>query len=89
MRAFLKTQIDDQSEHPRRRFQLAITLAETGDLVGNCGIRRKPDNDWEADIGYELAPAHWGNGYATEAARALVTHGFGEMGLHRISATCC
>lgn len=73
VRAFLKMLIDYQSEEPRRKFQLAITLPETGDLIGNCGIRRKADNDWEADIGYELAPAHWGRGYATEAARTRRT----------------
>jgi RimJ/RimL family protein N-acetyltransferase len=57
-------------------------------VIGNCGIRRKPENDWEADIGYELAPGHWGKGYATEAARAMVAFGFRELGLHRVSAWC-
>jgi ribosomal-protein-alanine N-acetyltransferase len=88
VRSFLERFIDHQSKRPRRKFQLAITLAETGDLIGNCGIRRKPDNDWGADIGFELAPKHWGRGIATEAARAVVAHGFDEMGLHRISAEC-
>ena len=45
-----------QTEQPRRRFQLAIVLRDGGRLIGNCGIRRKLDNDWEADIGYELSP---------------------------------
>ena len=88
VRAFLKMLIDYQSEQPRRKCQLAITLPETGDLIGNCGIRRKPDSEREADIGYELAPAHWGRGYATEAVRALVKLGFREWRLHRISAWC-
>jgi len=99
--AFVQRQIDDQAGAPRPRFQLAITLAESGALIDNCGIRIKPGgpgeirghplgpaNAWEADIGYELAPAHWGRGYATEAARAIVAFGFRELGLHRISATC-
>ncbi len=75
-------------ERPRRRFQLAITLKDGGQLIGSCGIRRKPGNDWEADIGFELAPAHWGWGLATEATQALVEFGFGELGLHRISSWC-
>lgn len=88
VRAFVRQFVDEQAHQPRRRFQLAITLSGDGELIGNAGIRRKPENEWEADIGYELAPAHWGLGYATEAARALVDHGFREMSLHRISSWC-
>ena len=77
-----------QTEQPRRRFQLAIVLREDGRLIGNCGIRRKIDNDWEADLGYELAPQYWGCGYATEAGRAMVDFGFRELGLRRISSWC-
>ena len=81
-----------QEERPRRRFQLAIALSEAlskdGALIGNCGLRRKADNEWEADIGYELSPDHWRCGYATEAARAMVDFGFSELGLRRISSWC-
>ena len=87
-RAFVEMFLGWQKETPRRRFQLAITLKVGGGLIGNCGIRRKPENDWEADIGYELAPTQWGNGYATEAARALVDYGFEELRLDRISSWC-
>ena len=87
-RAFVEMFRQWQWELPRRRFQLAITLREGGRLIGNCGIRRKLDNDWEADIGYELSPQFWGHGYATEAARAMVDFGFRELGLQRISSWC-
>ena len=42
----------------------------------------------EADIGYELNPKYWNNGYATEAASAIVDFGFGQFGVHRIWADC-
>ena len=87
-REFVQMFVDQQAEEPRRKFQLAIALPDDGQLIGNCGIRRKPENDWEADIGYELAPEHWGKGYATEAAQAMVEFGFRELGLHRISSWC-
>ena len=87
-RAFVAMFVNEQSEQPRHRFQLAITLPENGQLIGACGIRRKPDNDWEADIGYELSPDFWGQGYATESARAMVNFGFHELHLHRISSWC-
>jgi RimJ/RimL family protein N-acetyltransferase len=88
VRASLQRQIDFQSTDPRRKVQLAVTRPETGEVIGNCGVRRKDANDFEADIGYEIAPAHWGKGYATEAAIVMVRLGFGEWGLHRVSAWC-
>lgn len=36
------------------------------------------------EIGWRLAPACWGKGYATEAARALLEFGFGRVGLEEI-----
>jgi len=88
VREFVRMFVDQQREEPRRRFQLAVTLPDSGLLVGNCGLRRKRENDWEADIGFELAPEHWGRGYATEAARAMVDFGFRGLGLHRVSSWC-
>ena len=87
-RSFVDMFLNEQAERPRRRFQLAITLPGTAQLIGSCGIRRKPGNDWEADIGYELSPDFWGQGYATESARAMVNFGFHELRLHRISSWC-
>ncbi len=88
VRRFVKLFVDQQTERPRRNFQFAITFPDGGQVIGNIGIRRKPENDWEADIGYELAPEYWGRGYATEAALAIVDFGFRELGLHRISSWC-
>lgn len=36
------------------------------------------------EVGWRLAREHWGKGYATEAARAAVAYGFGELGLGEI-----
>jgi len=41
-------------------------------LVGNGGIVAPPDETGAVEIGYEIAPAFRGRGYATEAARALI-----------------
>ena len=88
VRNFVDMFRDWQSEMPRRRFQLAIVRREDGRLIGNCGLRRKPDNEWEGDIGYELSPRYWGYGYATESARAMVDFGFRDLSLQRISSWC-
>lgn len=86
--AFVYMFLKFQTAQPRTKFQLAITLKTTGQLIGNCGLRLKSANAIEADIGYELAPDHWGNGYATEAAQAMINLGFTTFNLHRISSKC-
>ena len=77
-----------QSEEPRRNRQLALISKQDGRLIGNCGIRVNNLDLGEANIGYELDPRDWGNGYATEAATAIVRFGFEELKLHRIWAEC-
>ena len=80
--------IAGQHEEPRRRWQLAVERKDDGRKIGNCGIRINAPVHREANIGYELNPDEWGQGFATEAARAIVRFGFEELGLHRIWAEC-
>ncbi len=88
VQAFVQMQVDNQKVEPRHKFQLVITLKTTGELIGNCGVRMDTPEAVQADIGYELAPAHWGKGYATEAAGMMVHYGFTELKMHRIWAGC-
>jgi ribosomal-protein-alanine N-acetyltransferase len=41
-----------------------------------------------AELGYWLAPAHWGKGLMTEAATAVVRFGFETIGLHKVTTRC-
>jgi len=72
------------------RLDCAIAENSTGRLVGSASIRL-PAADGTgteaADIGYWLATAEWGNGYATEAARTLARFGLGN-GLARVEIRC-
>jgi RimJ/RimL family protein N-acetyltransferase len=77
-----------QKEEPRTKFQLAVILKSDNHLIGNCGIRMKSTDAIDGDIGYELSPDHWGQGYTTEAAQAIVKFGFSELNLHRIWSWC-
>jgi RimJ/RimL family protein N-acetyltransferase len=49
-----------------------------GNVLGCCGIANLEDS--EPELGYWLGVAHWGKGYATEAARAVIDHGFAKLG---------
>ena len=53
------------------------------DLVGTVGLRPLDDG---LEIFYSLAPGWWGRGYATEAARAVVGHALGALGLAEVLA---
>jgi RimJ/RimL family protein N-acetyltransferase len=53
-------------------------------LVGTAGLR--PLEESGLEIFYSLAPAAWGNGYATEAARAVVEFALGPLGLPEVLA---
>lgn len=88
VREFVQMFLDHQNQIPRIKFQFAVTLKPTGQLIGNCGVRRESLNALEGDIGYELDSRYWGKGYATEAARAVVEFGFTQMNLRRITAWC-
>ncbi|MDJ0380033.1 GNAT family N-acetyltransferase [Streptomyces sp. G-G2] len=65
----------------------AIVRAEDGRAVGGIGFHGAPDGDGHAEIGYDLVPSARGNGYATEAVRALTAWALGQPGLSALHAT--
>lgn len=63
-----------------------LVRREDGAPIGTCGYHRWDHHHRKAEIGYDLAPAAQGRGYMTEALTAVLAHGFGPMGLHRVEA---
>lgn len=66
----------------------ALEERATGDLVGAAGlfhVRQLPFAP-AVEIGWRLRRQSWGKGYATEAARAALAHGFGPLGFDEIVA---
>ena len=53
-----------------------IVHTETGGTVGSCGFKGPPDRDGTVEIAYGIGPSHQNQGYATEAAEALVRFAF-------------
>jgi [ribosomal protein S5]-alanine N-acetyltransferase len=64
-----------------------INLKETDQLIGICCLGSFDEGARRAELGYDIAQAKWGRGYATEAIRAVVDFGFNCMNLNRIEAT--
>ena len=67
---------------------LAVERKDDGRLVGEVSLIWRSVADQQAEIGYILHPDVHGQGYASEAGRALLSFGFEVVGLHRIYARC-
>jgi RimJ/RimL family protein N-acetyltransferase len=66
--------------------QFTVEEREGGRLVGDVGISAIDGEPGVAKIGYTIAPAFQGRGYATEAVRALVDYAFETLGAERVRA---
>ena len=66
----------------------AVVEKASGDVIGYCGPFYYPDVNGrpEIEIGYRLARACWGRGYATEAVGAVRDYAFDVVGLTRLIA---
>ena len=67
------------------RLTLAVTLRDVGQLVGAISLTLD-GNHRNAELGYWVGRKFWGQGYATEAAAAMLEYGFEILGLNRIFA---
>ncbi|WP_308295609.1 GNAT family N-acetyltransferase [Streptomyces odontomachi] len=63
----------------------AVELRSTGQAIGRCGLHWWEQFD-ETEIGWTFARRHWGRGYATEAARSVLTWGFDALGCKQITS---
>jgi RimJ/RimL family protein N-acetyltransferase len=74
-----------RSETPPLGFW-AVEVRETGVVAGSVLLLTLPNaEDGEVEVGWHLHPDSWGHGYATEAATAVIQHGF-EAGLPAVHA---
>ena len=79
--------VSTQEDHSRGTgLHLTIVLRQNDTLCGGVGLRIEPDHR-RAELGYWIGLPYWGDGYATEAARAMVKYGFETLRLHRIFAS--
>jgi RimJ/RimL family protein N-acetyltransferase len=67
-------------------FTLAIHPKGATELAGEILFKLDNLRAKQAEIGWSLHPDSMGNGYVTEAARALLQLGFGHFGFHRVFA---
>jgi RimJ/RimL family protein N-acetyltransferase len=73
-------------ERERGYAMWAVEVKETGSFIGQCGLYPAEGTGPEVELAYHYAPATWGHGYGTEAAIAVLTYGFGSVGLAQVIA---
>jgi [ribosomal protein S5]-alanine N-acetyltransferase len=63
-----------------------MEIKASGRLIGASGFLQWPNPDQRAELGYVINPDFWGQGYVTEAAKALCDFAFKKMKVNRIEA---
>jgi [ribosomal protein S5]-alanine N-acetyltransferase len=66
---------------------LTITLKSTSEIIGVISLQIESQHE-SGELGYWLGKKYWGNGYGTEAAKAVIHYGFEHYNLNRIYACC-
>ena len=69
-----------------RGIRWGIVKKASGELIGTCGFYNWNKTARRAEIGYDLDPKHWGQGFMTEALLAVLKYGFEKMKLNRVEA---
>lgn len=63
----------------------AMVIKSTGEIGGSCGcVLQEVEGRNEIEVAYNVRRDLWGNGYATEAARACTEYTFRELGAIRV-----
>ena len=67
-------------------FERASDADTESAFVGCAGLKPRDPERHVFELGFHLRPAHWGKGFATEAARAVVRFAFAEAGARELFA---
>ena len=62
-----------------------IVVKSLGKIIGHCGLGFLEQTS-EIEVAYILDSRYWRQGYASEAARAMLAHGFSKLNISRIVA---
>lgn len=73
-------------ERERGYAMWAVEAREGGAFVGQCGLYPLEHRGPGVELAYHFRTVCWGRGYATEAARSVLAHGLGALGLERVIA---
>ncbi|HEY2493802.1 MAG TPA: GNAT family N-acetyltransferase [Paenibacillus sp.] len=70
----------------KRGIRWGIEVKGTEGIIGTIGFNAWMAKHRRAELGYEIHPAHWRRGYASEAIAQIISYGFRDLNLTRIGA---
>lgn len=82
----VRLMIDVQQTEERKSYTWKSVRKDSNEFVGTAGINLSANRFKMGEIFYELFPSQWGQGFATEVAKALIKAGFEVFHLHRVEA---
>ena len=82
--AYIK-QINDKIDE-NTDINWAVTEKGSDTCIGLMGFYRTQTEHYRTELGYMIAPEHWGKGYTTEAVNTLLEHAFHTFRFHSIEA---
>ncbi|WP_309241936.1 GNAT family N-acetyltransferase [Brevibacillus daliensis] len=84
--SYLEKKLADSVEG--KSFIWAVSLKETGKIIGVAGMFNYSLKDRSASLGSVINPEYRGNGYISEAFKEIIRYAFTELGLARIEGKC-
>ncbi len=81
--AWIKHHLDNFNTN--KSYEFAITDKESGELYRAIALSNNQKHR-NGEMAYWIGEEYWGNGYATEAAQALLQFAFDEKGYHKVYA---
>lgn len=75
-------------EQPRTCYFLAVVLKATNQVIGGVRLGVMDRIRGEGAFSYLFSRSVWGQGYATEALKAMVRFGFEQLALNRLADGC-
>lgn len=76
----------DELAQDQQAIRYTIIERQSNEIIGSCGFNLIDFESEKAEIGYDIAKAYWGKGYAPESINALLDYAFQTLGLNRIEA---
>ena len=87
-KTYLEKALREAAQTPRTLYELALCGRSNDLYLGRAGLKLERPEHREAVVWFQLRRDHWGQGYATEALRALIDFAFDTLGLHRVFGDC-
>lgn len=79
-------QLLEELTQASKAIRFSMIELKSNEIIGTCGFNSIDFENAKAEIGYDIAKAYWGNGYAPEGISAILNYGFETLKLNRIEA---